>query len=62
MIRRDSAVLWLAAAIAALYYLGDAGDPRLWGFEEWRKAGLAAALWGIGKLQSSPLKGSNGSN
>ena len=55
--KRDGTSLWLMAIIAGLLYLEAAGDPRAWGFEEWRQAGLAAALYAVGKHQSSPLKG-----
>jgi hypothetical protein len=57
VIRRDSALLWLVLVAAALYYVKDHGDPRLWTFDQWNDAALSAVIYAIGKLQSSPLKG-----
>ena len=57
MIHRSSALFWLLLAAAVLYYVKDHGDPRLWTFDQWNDAGIAAVVWAIGKLQSSPLKG-----
>jgi hypothetical protein len=57
MIHRSSGLFWLLLAAAVLYYLKDNGDPRLWTFDQWNDAALSLVVWGIGKLQSSPLKG-----
>ena len=57
MIHRDGISLWVMAAVAALFYLEAAGDPRLWDFEQWRQALLTAALWYVGKNQASRLRG-----
>jgi hypothetical protein len=57
MIHRSSALFWMLLAAAVLYYVKEHGDPRLWTFDQWNDAALAAVVWGIGKLQSSPLKG-----
>jgi hypothetical protein len=57
MITRDSSVLYLAAAAAALTYLINADPPTTWGYNEWLQAASFAVAYALGKLQTSPLEG-----
>jgi hypothetical protein len=55
---RDSIALYLAAVAALLAYLiTDGRSPAEWAYMDWLKFLAAAAGYGIGKLQSSPLPG-----
>jgi hypothetical protein len=54
-LNRDSALLWLMACAAALGYLATMPPPMEWTYQQWIGTGLAASMWGIGKLQNSPL-------
>lgn len=54
---RDSLLLYLGAAAALLTYLLASAPPTEWGYFDWLKAAAFVVAYGIGKLQSSPLKG-----
>ena len=55
---RDSLLFsWFAVIAAVLGYFATAGDPRVWGFQQWINA--AVAITGIiaAKFGTSPLPG-----
>lgn len=58
-ITRDGALLWLVGVAAMVGYLLSVPEPPTeWDYRQWLNAAAAAALWGIGKLQSSPAPSS----
>jgi hypothetical protein len=52
---RDSGLLWLAFGAVLLTYLKANGSPLTWDFNGYVDFGLSLVMWGIGKLQTSPL-------
>lgn len=54
---RDSVVLSLTAAAAALGFLMTMPPPTHWSYQQWLQVALGAVLWIAGKLGSSPLTG-----
>jgi hypothetical protein len=58
VIHRSSLSLWLGAGAALITYLiADGRPPVEWAYQDWLKFAAALFAWGMGKLQSSPLKG-----
>jgi hypothetical protein len=55
-VTRDSAVLWIAAALSVVLYLkADGRPPSSWSYDDWLKAVAGALIWTSGKLATSPL-------
>lgn len=54
---RDSLVFYAMAVAAAAGFLATMPPPTDWSYAQWMQVIAAAALWAIGKLQTSPLKG-----
>lgn len=55
---RDSLTLWVLAGGALVGYLAaDGRVPTEWAYADWLKFAAAVFAWGMGKLQSSPLRG-----
>ncbi len=55
---RDSYILWLGLAIAAVGYLSTAAKPPTeWGYLEYLQAASFVLAWVSGKLATSPLAG-----
>lgn len=54
---RDSAVLWIGAAVAVLGYLSVSASPATWVYADWIKFAMFVLVWASGKLARSPLKG-----
>jgi hypothetical protein len=52
---RDSALLWLAMAAAALTYLAAMPPPTEWTYAQWMQTLATGAFGAAGKLMSSPL-------
>lgn len=58
LVSRDSLILYLGAAIAAITYLLTADKPPTeWDYKTWLNAASLALAWLMGKLQTSPLDG-----
>jgi hypothetical protein len=58
MFSRDSSLLWIGLAIAAVGYLSTAAKPPTeWGYLEWLQAASFVLAWASGKLATSPLAG-----
>ena len=54
---RDSAVWWVALAVAVLGYLSNVQtSPLQWTYLEWVQAASFVLAWVAGKLATSPLK------
>jgi len=52
---RDGALIWLLALAALAAYLTSVGKPPTdWSYQDWLAFISACAMWGTGKLQSSP--------
>lgn len=59
---RDSVLLSIGAAIAAVTYLLTMPPPTQWSYTDWLHAALGALLWLSGKAASSWLPGQNDAN
>ena len=51
---RDGLALWMAVIVAASAYLMTMPPPTEWNYQQWLQTVSAAALWTVGKMQSSP--------
>ena len=54
---RDSLAFYLMALAAAASLLATMPPPTQWSYAQWMQMVASAALYLIGKLQTSPLKG-----